>query len=113
MDKFSWKIQVQDRAELSYTQNVREVKFGDNYAQISGVGMNIDNEKWALSWTNERVVSLDILNFLKNHITKSFLWTNPHGSQQIYRVVRDSIKSTLISNNVMTISAEFEMVYSA
>lgn len=113
MDIFTWKTQLQDTIEMSYGQNVREVNFGDGYTQVAGLGINIHNEKWALTWTNPKNISLDILKFLQLHITKSFIWKNPSGKNQIYRVVKDSIKSTPLSQNVLSISAEFKLVHSS
>ncbi|MBI0103308.1 MULTISPECIES: phage tail protein [Orbaceae] len=49
MDIFTWKTQLQDTIEMSYGQNVREVNFGDGYTQVAGLGINIHNEKWALT----------------------------------------------------------------
>lgn len=113
MEIFRWETQLQDKPELLYSQNMREAKFGDGYAQVSGEGINIHNEKWTLSWTNTKSISLEILSFLQMHITKSFLWTNPNGEKLIYRVVKDSIKVSPVSHSVMSISAEFERVHSA
>lgn len=112
MDIFKWRTQLQDKAESAYTQNIREAQFGDGYKQVAGVGINIETESWALSWTSDKKTSLEINEFLRSHIISAFQWENPLGEIALYRVSKDSIKYSPLSYNAATVSGTFERVHS-
>jgi phage-related protein len=109
IETFSWRVQGQPEGSLN--QRVRKAQFGDGYKQVTGDGINPENQSWPLSFTGNKKDMQPLLDFVRQHTTKSFIWTPPMGGKGLYRVVADSIRAVPVGGVVVSISATFEQAY--
>lgn len=109
IETFTWR--TQDQPEGSYDQRVRTSQFGDGYKQVSGNGLHIETQIWPLSFIGQKAEMLRLLDFVRTHTTKSFIWTPPYGVRGLYRVVADSIRAIPVGGFVMAVSVTFEQAF--
>ncbi|MCW7764333.1 phage tail protein [Photorhabdus luminescens] len=112
-EEFKWRTQIQNSPAGEFAHNVRKVQFGDGYSQIATNGINSESQKWPFSYTGHKDEVIPILNFIRQHIAKSFIWTPPFGQKGLYRVDASSITMTPLSPTALTINATFEQAFSA
>ncbi|PRD13971.1 phage tail protein [Pantoea coffeiphila] len=108
IETFTWRTQIQDGMEGSFTQRVRVTVFGDGFKQVTGDGINPESQTWPISMSGREKELIPALNFLRQHAVKAFIWTPPYGGTGLYRVAADSIRASPIGCEVMTIKATFE-----
>ncbi|WP_085000939.1 phage tail protein [Cronobacter sakazakii] len=108
---FSWPTQIQSGMQGEYTATVRRAKFGDGYEQVAADGINPEFQSWPVVMTGTRSEMLAVLAFVRRHVAKSFIWTAPNDETSLWRVDPESIRSTPLSSNVMTINATFKQAY--
>lgn len=111
IETFAWRTQTQGGMEGELNQRVREAQMGDGYKQVSGDGINPETQSWPITLTGRQVDVLPAMNFMRTHVTKSFIWTPPFGVPGLYRVVKDSIRPSPVGGVVMTIKATFEQAF--
>lgn len=111
IETFTWRTQIQAGMEGEFDYRVREAQFGDGYKQVSGDGINPETQSWPVTVTGRQVDVMPALTFMRNHITKSFIWTPPFGVPGLWRVIKDSIRPSPAGGNVMTVKATFEQAF--
>jgi len=111
IETFTWRTQIQNGMEGSFEHRVREAQFGDGYKQTAGDGINPETQSWPIVLTGRNSDILPALAFIRNHTTKSFIWTSPFGELGLYRVVKDSIKASPVSGSSVTVQATFEQAF--
>lgn len=109
VDTFTWQTQAQPTG--AENMSVIAVQFGDGYKQVASSGLNATTQSWTLSLTDIKSNVVPIRAFLQKHIITSFFWLNPWGEKKLYRVKADSISSTFITAEVITLSFTFEEAY--
>ncbi|SET27790.1 phage tail protein [Thorsellia anophelis] len=100
MDEFKFKVQIQDGLETSITKDVSEVKFGDGYEQVVEKGINSETKTIQLSQIGTIEQISPILDFVRDHVTKAFIWRNQFNELGTYRVEKESIKYSMVGGNV-------------
>ncbi|PKE30954.1 phage tail protein [Rahnella sp. AA] len=110
IDTFSWR--VQGSPEGSYDWRTRSAQFDSGYKQVAGDGINPETQTWPLTFQGREKDITPILTFVRNHVTKSCVWTPPYGVAGLYRVTKDSIKANPIGGTAMSVSFTFEQAYS-
>ena len=108
-DTFTWRTQAQPTG--SENMSVIAVQFGDGYKQVASSGLNATAQSWALSLTDTKSNVAPIRSFLQKHVITSFFWVNPWGEKKLYRVKADSISSTFLAAEVITLSFTFEEAF--
>lgn len=108
---FIWPIQVSGQPAAEYTRIVRKVQFGDGYQQVSENGINSESIKFSYSYRGPLTTVLAIRDFCREHCTRAFIFTPPHGEKGLYRVAADSIKLLPNGKTQATISATFEQAF--
>ncbi|PXW46366.1 phage-related protein [Klebsiella oxytoca] len=111
IETFTWRTQIQAGLQGDFNFNVREASFGDGYQQIVGDGIHSEKQTWPVTLTGEKEEILAVLEFMRRHVTKSFIWDSPTGESGLYRVSPDSLKLSPLSNQVMTVTATFNQAY--
>ena len=111
IDTFLWPTQIASQPEVEYSQTLRKAQFGDGYTQITGEGINSEKISFAYSFRGAVDVAINIRDFLRQHRSKAFIWTPPHGEKGLYLVVADSIKFAPVGKTQAIISATFEQTY--
>lgn len=107
-DTFTWDAQATEGTELT---SVITAQFGDGYKQIASNGINTAAETWDLTWTGQRKEVAKIRAFLRTHVIESFWWTNPWGERLLYRIKNDSIASSFVTVNIVTLTFTFEQSF--
>lgn len=113
IEEFKWRTQIQNSPAGEFAYNVRKVQFGDGYSQVAANGINPVSQKWPFTYTGHKDEVMPILNFIRQHTAKSFIWTPPFGQKGLYRVDASSITMTPLSPTALTINATFEQAFSA
>jgi len=108
IETFTWRTQIQDGMEGTFKQRVKVAQFGDGYKQVSGDGIHPESQTWPVSMTGREKDLLPVLNFLRQHAVRSFIWTPPYGDTGMYRVAADSVRASPLGGRVMNIKATFE-----
>lgn len=111
IDTFSWRTQIQNGMEGTFSYKTRTAQFGDGYKQIVGDGLNPESQSWPITLTGLKSDILPALAFLRSHITKSFMWISPLDETGLYRVVADSVRYYPLSEHTITINATFERAF--
>ena len=111
IETFSWPTQIQAGLQGDFNFTVREARFADGYQQVVGDGLNFEKQSWPVTLTGEKEEILAILEFMRRHVTKSFIWNSPTGESALYRVSPDSLKLSPLSSQVMTVPATFNQAY--
>lgn len=109
IDTFNWCVRI--GASEQITKSVYQAKFGDGYEQIAENGINNAAQSWSLSCNGKLEDMSQVRAFLKQHVTKSFLWTNPWGEKNLYRVKFDSINPTFPKKGFCDIAFTFEQAF--
>lgn len=113
MEEFKWRTQIQDSPSGEFKHRIKEVEFGDGYKQVAGDGINPESQTWPFAYMGLKDEVMPIFKFIREHTTRSFIWTPPFGEKGLYRVKSDSITMTPIGGLAVTISATFEQAFSA
>lgn len=111
IDTFTWRTQTQNQPQGTFTHRIRKAQFGNGYKQVSGDGLNPESQSWPVTMTGQQGDIIPVLNFMRAHTVKSFIWTPPFGVPGLYRVVEDSIVPQPIGGNMMTVVATFEQSF--
>ncbi|VEJ54636.1 phage tail protein [Pragia fontium] len=111
IDTFFWRTQIQSGMEGSFSYKTRTAQFGDGYKQIVGDGLNPESQSWPITLTGLKSEMLPALDFIRSHVTKSFIWTSPLDEAGLYRVAADSVKYYPLSAQAITINATFERAF--
>ena len=111
IETFSWRTQTQSQPQGAFKTRTREAQFGDGYKQVSGDGLNPEEQNWPLTFTGSEKDMLPILEFIRAHTIKAFIWTPPYGVPGLYRVGKESITATPIGGMAMTITCTFEQAF--
>lgn len=109
VDTFTWRTQAQPTG--AENMSVIAVQFGDGYKQVASSGLNATAQSWTLSLTDTKSNVAPIRSFLQKHVITSFFWVNPWGEKKLYRVKADSISSTFLTAEVITLSFTFEEAF--
>lgn len=98
-------------AQLTKKPRVRAARFGDGYEQRVGDGINIDQEKWSLTFSVRTNAERDvILQFLQARGgIEAFDWTSPSGT--VGRWVCREWTYVPTNCSVSTVTATFEQDY--
>jgi len=95
---------------------IREISYGDGYAQRISDGINNFKESWSLSFTNRTISDVNTMSaFLtaRNGV-ESFTWTPP-GEVVAYKVIcRSWDTDTIVNDGTIgfgSLTATFERVY--
>lgn len=84
VEVFSWI--PDDEAQREGEFRTRSARFGDGYEQVSGDGLNPEQETWTLTFGGMADEVEPILAFVRRHGGwKSFIWTNPRGALGLFR----------------------------
>lgn len=101
--------------EESTAPVVREVRFGDNYRQAFGDGLNSNAaEMFACRWTYLNKTQADyIWDFLKpKEGWEAFWWTPPfQDTPKKYIAKAKTLKRTTLSNQLFHVSVDLERVF--
>lgn len=82
-------------AEGEFEPVIREVRFGDGYRQVSGDGINSENESWPLTFSGPWHFINQIVNFLQEHGGyRAFQWRNPLFKLGLYTAGRYTVAPT-------------------
>jgi len=108
IETFNWKTQIQAGMQGMFVYATRSAKFGDGYEQIAGDGINPETQSWPITMSGLNSEMLPALAFIRQHITKSFIWTPPNGAPGLYRVDPESVRAEPLAHNVTTITATFK-----
>ncbi|STW98446.1 phage tail protein [Kluyvera ascorbata] len=111
INTFIWPVQVSGQPAVEYTRTVRKAQFGDGYQQVSEDGINSESIKFSYSYRGPLETALAIRDFCREHCTRAFIFTPPHGEKGLYRVAADSIKLQPNGKTQATISATFEQAF--
>lgn len=111
IETFTWRTQIQAGLLGDFNYTVREASFGDGYQQIVGDGLHYEKQSWPVTLTGDKEEILEVLEFLRRHIMKSFIWNSPVGESGLYRVSADTLKISPLSSQVMTVTATFNQAY--
>ena len=105
---FTWKAEY--GASKTVTPKVDVIKFGDNYEQRQGRGINRSPRKFTLGFKNKTEVIADIDNFLlARGAVEAFAYTHPGQSAGVF-VCREWTR-TDIAFRASELTATFEEVY--
>ncbi|MFL1527830.1 phage tail protein [Pseudomonas sp. O230] len=108
MPTFTWRATYD--ASKTVTPTVKVIKFGDNYEQRQGTGINRQPRKFALMFKNKINVIAEIDAFLAARgAIDAFNYTHPGQSIGVF-VCREWVR-TNIALGVDGLSATFEEVY--
>ena len=103
-----------DGTGVTKEANVREVKFGGNYTQRTGCGINCVRQTWNLTWqgTEAQVTELDDF-FEARAGWDSFTWTPPRHSSALKFTCKAWGRSyqSDVNNKVDTLTAAFEQQF--
>lgn len=107
--EYKWQLQIQNGGTTSFTETVDENKFGEGYTQVQDSGINSNMRSYDLehvgqindTFNNPR----DVHAFLKDHYTKAFIFTPPHGEKGLFRVKADSLRYSAKSSKVGVVNA--------
>lgn len=107
METFHWR--PQNGSTVSVAPKVRDIRFGDSYAQRFPDGINNDLRSYSVLFVG-LTEDIDLIeDFLTRHnAVKSFLWTEPNTHKTIKVVCRTWTPTP--NGTVKTISATFEEV---
>lgn len=111
VETFAWPVQIQGQGTISYNQRTRKAQFGDGYSQVAGDGINSETLQVPMTWSGPIDTAKAIRDFLRSHVTKSFIFTPPFESKGLYRADGDSIKFQPISSKVATITATLTQAF--
>ena len=111
IETFTWHLQIQAQGAISYNQRTRKAQFGDGYSQIAGDGINPETLQVPITWSGSLDTAREIRDFLRNHVSKSFIFTPPFESKGLYRADGDSIKFQPLSSKVATVTATLTQAY--
>jgi phage-related protein len=108
-ETFNYDRQAGASGKITY--RVREVKFGDGYAQVVADGINNEVQSWPLLFEGTLAQMTPIRDFFRRQLGyKSFYWTPPGESAPLlFRA--DEVTFTSVGAGVYQISAEFKQVY--
>lgn len=107
---FTPPIPPQEGAEGDVTLRSTDIRFGDGYRQITGVGMNSKEQVWPLRWVGTEAEVTPIRDFLDLHAGYiPFFWTPPLGVQGKY--ICKGYRPVAAAAGNFTLSATFEQVF--
>ena len=96
--------------QCSTKPNAENTKFGDGYELRVGTAINMNPEKWSLSFTRSKQESSDIEAFLRARSgVESFTWVTPDEVSGTF-VCREWKKKRM-KGGVVEISCDFEQVF--
>lgn len=108
IETFDWVPDDEATADGSF--RTRKAQFGDGYAQVSGDGLNGEEESWPLSFGGLAEEIAPILSFVRRHGGhKAFLWTPPTGDLGLYRC--PTHRRQFKPGGVVVLSLNFERAY--
>lgn len=108
IETFAWA--PDDEATSDGTFRVRKSQFGDGYAQVSGYGLNTEEEPWSLTLGGTEEEMAPVLGFVRRHGGhRSFLWTPPGDDLGMYRC--SSLRRQHKPGGVLVLSLTFERAY--
>lgn len=86
----------------------KEARFGDNYAQFAGVGLNGKQTDWQVSVDNDYAYIQQVKTFIdEHHGYESFLWTPPGSAVQNRYICRGYTENPHVgSQNRLTMTLE-------
>lgn len=107
-ETFSWSPRVGAQNDTSL--RTRKAQFGDNYAQVSGDGLNPVTPQWSVSFTGDEAYVLAIKAFLTRHAGwKSFIWKPPLEPAGLWR--SESLQISTHGADLYTLSTTFIQAY--
>ncbi|WP_140921004.1 phage tail protein [Limnobaculum xujianqingii] len=111
IETFKWGTQIQNQQEVTYSRRVRSLQFGDGYEQVVEDGINTESQSWPIIYTGRNNEVEMVRDFLRRHVTKSFIWTPPFGEKGLFRVSNEPIKVVPLSETTLTVSAVFKQSF--
>ncbi|WP_236233208.1 phage tail protein [Pseudomonas tohonis] len=108
IETFTWCPQTQ--ASGTSTLKTRRAQFADNYAQVSGDGLNGKSQSWDLTFIGKRDEMRVLADFLDRHQGyKSFAWEPPLGDLGLYRAGEYQVVP--LSGRNFSITVTFEQAF--
>ncbi|MFS0827591.1 phage tail protein [Pseudomonas phoenicis] len=108
IETFKWT--PDDSATCDSKLRTRKSQFGDGYAQVSGDGLNAEQDSWDVSFGGLNDEVAPIQAFIKSHGgMRSFLWTPPGGVQGLYRC--ETYRRQAQPGGTVLLTATFERAY--
>ena len=106
MKTFEWTMNMGASKDTQF--RVNRTQFGDDYAQLSTIGINNKTEAWSGNKTGDyQTVIKPIEQFLDEHAgSKPFIWTDPNGHTKQY--ICAGYSSNQRKGNMWQISLKFE-----
>jgi phage-related protein len=105
---FKWA--PDDSATCDSTMRTRKSQFGDGYTQVSGDGLNGEEDSWDLSFGGLAEEIKPIQDFIRAHGgIRAFLWTPPGGELGLYRCEKHRKQAQ--PGQVFQLTATFERAY--
>lgn len=105
---FTWCPRLNAQQEVKF--RTRTVQFGDGYKQVTGEGINLRSQTWALEFTGNETYIAAIKAFLDRHQgTKSFSWRPPLEPLGLYRC--STYTPTALGAGKYNLSATFEQAF--
>lgn len=106
LDMFKWCTQTQGGGgSLTTEDTVREVIFGNGYAQVASSGFNTAKRSYSIVYAGADYK--EVIAFMRSHLIKPFAWITPEGSAGLFRVKSGTIAAKPISATVQEVSATF------
>lgn len=103
---FKWCTQVQNGGgSMTSSDTVREVVFGNGYAQVASSGFNTMRRDFSVVYAGRDY--RDVIAFLKEHTVKPFIWQMPNGELGLFRVKTGTIASRPISSTTQEVMSTF------
>lgn len=96
----------------AYKEAAHEAKFGDGYEQVVPIGVNAFSEMWQLVFDGCLQSDADyIVDFVRAHVGKTFLYSAPNGGQKMWRFVPKSVRVSFKGGLRMVVTASIDEVF--
>lgn len=91
IDRFTWRLQIQDAPAINPQVSVRSIDFGDGYTQTAENGINSRRINYPLSQLEDYPTAQAMVSFLLAHVTKPFILKMPMFGDGLYQVEPTSV----------------------
>lgn len=91
IDRFTWRLQIQDAPAINPQVSVRSISFGDGYDQVTENGINSRRISYPLSQVEDYATAKAMIEFLLAHVTVPFVLNMPMFGDGLYQVDSTSI----------------------
>lgn len=106
-DRFTW---CPTKASTGQTDGlVRRTQFGDGYNQSAADGINPNSSTWNVEFVGTKLRTQEIIDFLRSHVGKSFIWDEPFVGDGYFYC--DTFSPAPNGQRLWTVTATFEQTY--